>query len=151
MPARHIHLAGASGKGVTILGRALAGRLGCDRLGTDDVYRMATVPPDRVRREEGERLALLAGPLDRSEGCLVWWGISLACRFDLVVLLRVPTEERLARPRQGEPERLGDALDQGGVLSERHRAPLAWAWGHDEGSSRKRRLASRAAPLSGLG
>ena len=156
MPARRLHLTGASGAGVTTLGHAVAERLGYDYLDTDDFYWEPTDPPYRVKRETGERLALLADHLDRSEGwvlggSLAWWGTPLASRFDLVVFLYVPAEERLRRLQQRERERFGDALDPGGAMHEQHQAFLAWAEGYDTGARSRRSLASHAAWLTELG
>ena len=45
MPTRRIHIMGASGAGVTTLGRALADTLGLPHHDTDDYYWRPTDPP----------------------------------------------------------------------------------------------------------
>lgn len=45
MKSRRIHLMGASGSGVTTIGRALAGRLALPHHDTDDYFWLPTVRP----------------------------------------------------------------------------------------------------------
>jgi hypothetical protein len=63
-----IHVVGASGSGTTTLGRALAKRLGCRHLDTDDVFWLPSDPPFRYVRDRGERQALLGAALRRHPG-----------------------------------------------------------------------------------
>jgi adenylate kinase family enzyme len=143
MTAR-IHVFGASGSGCTTLGRALAERLGCVSLDTDDYFWLPTDPPFQQVRDRAERVALLGADLDRHEswtlsGSLSGWGDAFIPRFDLVVFLWIPTEIRLARLRERERRRFGaEALAPGGRMHEDHATFMAWAAAYDTGDASMR-------------
>jgi adenylate kinase family enzyme len=59
MKSRRIHVTGASGSGVTTLGRALADALALPHHDTDDYLWQPTTPPYRQMRETAERLRLM--------------------------------------------------------------------------------------------
>lgn len=59
MQTRRIHVMGASGAGVTTLGRALATALASPHHDTDDYYWKPTAPPYRDKRTREERLRLM--------------------------------------------------------------------------------------------
>lgn len=74
-----IHLMGASGAGVTSLGRALADALAVSHHDTDDYFWRPTTPPYREIREVADRLRLMREVfLDRADwvlsGDLQGWG-----------------------------------------------------------------------------
>jgi adenylate kinase family enzyme len=133
-----VHLVGASGSGTTTLGRALAGRLGCAHLDTDDFFWLPSEPPFQRIRERAERQALLGAALARNpgwvlSGSLCDWGDVFIPLFELVGFLWVAPAERLARLRARERARYGAAVEPGGPLHERCEQFLAWAAGYDEG------------------
>lgn len=155
MSARHVHLTGASGSGVSTLGQTVAECLGYDCFDTDDFYWLPTDPPYHTRYEATERLQLLSESLDGSErwvlgGSLMGWGDPLTSRFDLVVFLYLPSEERMTRLRRRERERFGSALDPGGAMHEHHRWFMDWAGDYDNGKQRGRSLAGHNAWLAAL-
>src|SRR3954468_18203090 len=92
MKTCRIHITGASGAGVTTLGRALADALAVSHADTDDYFWQPTDPPFQHSRDKADRLRLmhemfvgraawvLSGSLDR-------WGDPLIPQFDLVVFL----------------------------------------------------------------
>ena len=59
MKSRRIHVTGASGSGVTSLGRALAEALALPHHDTDDYLWKPTTPPYRELRDAAERLRLM--------------------------------------------------------------------------------------------
>ena len=117
---RRIHIVGASGAGVTTLGRALADVLAIPHHDTDDYFWRPTSPPYREQRDVADRLRLMGEIfLGRSDwilsGSLDDWGGPVIPLFDLVVFLHVPTEIRLRRLRDREARHFGgDALAPGG-------------------------------------
>ncbi len=139
----HILVLGASGSGTTTLGSALARRLGCEHLDTDDFFWLPTSPPYQHQRDPAQRLDLLLRCLQDAPGAvvsgsLVGWGDAVEDHFDLIVFLHVPTEVRLERLRQRETQRFG-APDP---------AFLQWACEYDHGPPVGRSLAIHRAWLA---
>jgi len=135
---RRIHLVGASGSGTTTLGRALATRLDCPHLDTDDYFWLPSEPPFQHVRPRDERQARLGASLQATagwvlSGSLCGWGDVFIPLFELVVFLWVPPPVRLARLRARERQRYGAAVEPGGPLHARFEAFMAWAAGYDEG------------------
>ena len=138
MPPR-LHITGASGSGVSTLGAALAARLGCAHLDTDDFYWTPTDPPFQASRPIPERLRLLRAAFDAGtegwvlSGSLDGWGDTLIALFDRVVFISAPTEVRLARLVERERRRLGVAVEPGGTRHAQHLDFLAYAAAYDSG------------------
>ncbi len=111
---------GASGAGITTLGRALADALAIPHHETDDYYWCPTAPPYREKRSVADRLRLMEelflGRLDWVlSGSLESWGDSIVPLLDLVVFLSAPVEVRLMRLRDREARHFGaDAVSPGG-------------------------------------
>jgi adenylate kinase family enzyme len=133
-----VHIVGASGSGTTTLGLALAGRLDCPHLDTDDFFWLPSDPPFQHIRERSARQALLGGELARHRGwvlsgSLCGWGDVFVPGFQLVVFLWVPPPVRLARLRARERTRYGAAIEPGAPLHDRYERFIAWAASYDEG------------------
>jgi adenylate kinase family enzyme len=151
-----IHLTGASGSGTTTLGAVLAQALSLPHLDTDDFYWLPTDPPFSRKRPMPERLECLLAALDAAphgfvlSGSCCGWGDPLRARFDHVVWLGLPAEERLDRLERRERARFGAAaLAPGGAMHEPHREFMAWAARYDEGGLEVRSHARHAAWLEG--
>ena len=147
---------GASGAGVTSLGRALADALAIPHHDTDDYFWMPTAPPYREMREVPERLRLmrkmfLDGPYWVLSGSLDGWGDPIIPYIDLVAFMYVPTEVRLARLRAREMRRYGsDAVAAGGAMHRDVEEFIEWASHYDDGSRDGRNLARHQAWLAKL-
>jgi adenylate kinase family enzyme len=125
-----VHIMGASGAGVTTLGRALADALALSHHDVDDYYWLPTNPPYREKRTVADRFRLMREVfLDREgwilSGSLDGWGASVVPFFggvsrhypffDAVVFVCAPTEVRLKRLRDREARHFGaDAASPGG-------------------------------------
>jgi adenylate kinase family enzyme len=137
---------GASGAGVSSLGRALAEYLALPHHDTDDYYWRPTAPPYRRKREVADRLRLMREIfLDRADwvlsGSLDGWGDSIIPLFDLVVFVSAPTEVRLRRLRDREARHFGaDAIARGGWRHGETEEFIAWASHYDDGSREGRSL-----------
>ena len=134
MSTRRIHVTGASGAGVTTLGRALADALSVPHHDTDDYYWLPTTRPYTQTRDVAERLRLMREMfIDRPawvlSGSLDQWGGPVIDLFDLVVFLYVPTDIRLRRLREREVLR--------GLMDEDF---LEWASHYDDGTREGRSL-----------
>lgn len=139
-----IHILGASGTGTTTLGAALAARLGCPHLDTDDFFWLPSDPPYSHQRQVPERIALLepllAAPAWVLSGSLCGWGDVFIPLFVRVVFLALPQDERMARLGRREQERYGDKIAPGGVMHENHTAFMAWAARYDDAGLEQRSL-----------
>jgi adenylate kinase family enzyme len=138
MPDR-ICITGASGCGVTTLGRVLAARLGAVHIDTDDHYWVETDPPYREKRGVPERLSRIDAEQSRTgrwvlSGTLEGWAEGATDGADLIVFLDVPTLIRIARLRAREAARFGDSLLPGGAMHETHRKFIAWAAHYEDGT-----------------
>jgi adenylate kinase family enzyme len=154
---RIVHITGGSGVGTTTLGGALAARLGCQHLDTDDFYWMPTDPPYRQKRPPPQRIALLEADVTAAgdagcvlSGSLDGWGDPLIPRFRLVVFLRAPTDIRVARLRMREAQRFGAAIEPGGLRRDESQAFIAWAAGYETGALQGRSLRRHEAWLADL-
>jgi adenylate kinase family enzyme len=154
MKSRRIHIMGASGAGVTSLGRALADTLAIPHHDTDDYFWQPTTPPYRDKREVPERLRLMREVfLPRADwvlsGSLESWGDAIIPYFDLVVFLTTPTEIRPRRLRARETAHFGaDAVAPGGWRHEETEEFIAWASHYDDGDREGRSLAKHQAWLA---
>jgi len=155
MKSCRIHIMGASGSGVTSLGRALADSLAIPHHDTDDYFWQPTIPPYREMREASERLKLMREMfLPRADwvlsGSLNGWGDTLIADFDLVVFLVTPREIRLQRLRAREATHFGaEAVAPGGSHHQETKEFIAWASGYEEGQV-SRTLAKHQAWLAEL-
>ncbi|MEO8559598.1 MAG: AAA family ATPase [Rhodospirillales bacterium] len=153
--AGRIHITGPSGSGTTTLGQALARRWSCLHLDSDDFLWEPTDPPYQTMRARDERVSLLQAAIGEAKawtlsGSLCGWGDGMIPRFDLVVFLTVPTEERLGRLARRESARFGAAIAPGGVMHDSHIEFLIWAGSYDDGAATQRSRALHEAWLARL-
>lgn len=156
MKSRRIHLMGASGSGVTTLGRALADRLALPHHDSDDYFWLPTAPPYQTTRPAAERLRLMREMfLPRLDwvlsGTVTGWGDELVPFFDLVVYVTTLRDIRLMRLRAREAAHFGaDAVAPGGWRHEETEAFVEWASHYEAGDREGRSLAKHEAWLAGL-
>ncbi len=156
MALARIHITGASGAGVTTLGRALASRLAFPHHDSDDYFWLPTDPPYRDPRPREDRLRLahemFVGRRDWVlSGSMDGWGDSLMPLLDLVVFLHATTAVRLARLRERETRHFGaDACAPGAWRHEETEDFLDWASHYEDGTREGRSLAKHEAWLARL-
>jgi len=156
MKTRRIHVTGASGAGVTSLGRALADALAISHHDADDYFWRPTNPPYLEMRDVADRLRLMREVfLDRADwvlsGSLDGWGDPIIPYFDAVVFLYVPTTIRLQRLREREARRFGaEAVAPGGSQHQQAEAFIEWTSHYDDGTREGRHLARHQAWLATL-
>jgi adenylate kinase family enzyme len=156
MKSCRIHMPGASGSGVTSLGRALGNALALPHHDTDDYLWVPTIPPYRELRPAADRLRLMREMfLPRADwvlsGALDGWGDELIPLFDLVVFLKTPQALRLQRLREREATHFGErAVDPGGWRHEESQSFIEWASHYEDGSREGRSLATHEAWLAAL-
>lgn len=155
---RRLYILGASGSGVSTLGRRLGEALGLETFDVDDYYWLPTDPPFQHKRPIEDRLALLhvdlVGPGWVLSGSLDGWGDAVADKATHVVFLDTDTATRLARLRAREAARFGARIAPGGDMEIHHEAFVAWAAAYDQGTQSGRNrprheawLARRVAPV----
>jgi adenylate kinase family enzyme len=151
-----IHITGASGAGVTSLGRAVATALAIPHHDTDDYLWQPTTPPFQKIRERADRLRLMNEMfLPRAEwalsGSLAGWGDAIIPAFDLVVFVTTPKEIRLQRLRAREATRYGaDAVASGGWRHKETEEFIEWASQYEDGDLASRSLEKHEAWLAKL-
>jgi adenylate kinase family enzyme len=156
MKTCRVHITGASGAGVTSLGRAVAEAIAISHHDTDDYFWRPTNPPYREMREVVDRLRLMREVfLDRSDwvlsGSLDGWGDPVIPFLDSVIFLYVPTAIRLQRLRAREARRFGaDAVAPGGSMHRQAEEFIEWASHYDDCSREGRNLARHQAWLATL-
>jgi adenylate kinase family enzyme len=156
MKSRRIHLMGASGSGVTTLGRALAGRLALPHHDSDDYFWLPTAPPYQTTRPAADRLRLmreifLPRPDWLLSGTVTGWGDELIPLFDLVIYVTTPREIRLRRLRAREATHFGaDAVAPGGWRHDETESFIEWASHYEAGDREGRSFAKHEAWLAGL-
>jgi adenylate kinase family enzyme len=156
MNSCRIHITGASGAGVTSLGRAVANALAIPHHDTDDYLWQPATPPFQKVRERADRLRLMQEMfLPRAEwalsGSLAGWGDAIIPAFDLVVFLATPREIRLQRLRAREAMRYGaDAVAPGGWRHKETEEFIAWASHYEDGDLASRSLSKHEAWLAAL-
>jgi adenylate kinase family enzyme len=156
MKGCRIHIMGASGAGVSTLGRALAGALALPHHDTDDYFWLPTEPPYRTARERADRLRLMheifvprAGWV--LSGSLNGWGDPLIPHFDLVVFLTTARDIRLRRLRTREQARFGtEAVASGGWRHAETEQFIEWASRYEDGEQVSRNLITHQAWLASL-
>lgn len=156
MTTRRLHITGASGAGVTTLGRALADATALPHHDTDDYFWLPTEPPYRLKRPVADRIRLMHEMfLARAgwilSGSLVSWAAEIEPCFDGVIYVSAPTAVRLTRLRAREDLRYGPgSTAAGGSHHDEAKAFFEWAANYDDPSFDGRSRASHEAWLATL-
>jgi adenylate kinase family enzyme len=134
-----LHVLGASGSGVTTLGKALADRLNIPYFDADEFYWEKSYPPFTVKRNQGERNLKLETQLNESKDCVLGgsvmnWDDALFSKFDLIIFLYIPKEIRIHRLRKRELERHGEVIYQDAEWNKRFEDFISWAADYDDNS-----------------
>jgi len=131
-----LHIFGASGSGVTTLGRSLGQKLGIAYFDSDDYFWLKSEPPFTMKRDPQERNLMLSRDLAAAGhwilgGSVFRWGDGLLPDFDLVVFLYLPPEVRMDRLKKRERERYGDLIFTDEQRAAQHQGFIDWAAGYD--------------------
>lgn len=131
-----IHVTGASGAGVSTLGRALAAALGVPAIDTDDAYWAPTDPPFTAKRPISARRAWIVAAQGAGgwvvAGSLSGWGDRVIASADLIAFVTAPTALRIARLRARERATFGARIAAGGDMAHIHEDFIAWAKRYDD-------------------
>lgn len=150
-----IHVLGASGAGVSTLGRAIGERFGHVHLDADDFFWLPTDPPFTQKREASERVRLINEAVEGCEryiisGSMCGWGDVFIPRLELCILVETPTNKRIERLKRREHFRFGERIEQDGDMHTEHIKFLDWAARYDTGDENIRSRVLHDKWLSGV-
>ncbi|MCP1300340.1 AAA family ATPase [Chryseobacterium sp. S0630] len=131
-----IHIFGASGSGVTTLGKALSGELNIEYFDSDDFFWLTTQYPFTERQNPKIRNTSVSEKLHTTEnwifgGSIIHWGENVFPEFDLIIFLYLPSELRMERLRKREYERYGDELITHPERAKKYQEFMDWAKDYD--------------------
>ncbi|BFO66750.1 AAA family ATPase [Chryseobacterium sp. KCF3-3] len=131
-----IHIFGASGSGVTTLGKALSGELNIEYFDSDDFFWLTTQHPFTERQNPEIRNTSVSEKLHTTEnwifgGSIIHWGENVFPEFDLIIFLYLPSELRMERLRKREYERYGDELITHLERAKKYQEFMDWAKDYD--------------------
>ena len=131
-----IHIFGASGSGVTTLGKALSEKLHIEYFDSDDFFWLKTQHPFTQRQHPQVRNTMVSEKLHTTDnwifgGSIIHWGENVFPPFDLIIFLYLPSELRMERLRKRELERYGDAIITHPEKSKKFQEFMDWAKDYD--------------------
>ncbi|MGN7709575.1 AAA family ATPase [Chryseobacterium sp. D764] len=131
-----IHIFGASGSGVTTLGKALSEELNLEYFDSDDFFWLTTSNPFTERQNPEIRNAAVSDKLHSTDswifgGSIIHWGENVFPAFDLIIFLYLPPEVRLDRLRKREYERYGEEIITHPERAEKFQEFMDWAKDYD--------------------
>ncbi|EJL74307.1 AAA family ATPase [Chryseobacterium populi] len=132
-----IHIFGASGSGVTTLGKTLSEKLNIEYFDSDDFFWLRTKVPFTKRQAPEIRNTTLSQKLTTTNswilgGSVIHWGENIFPEFDLVIFLYLPQDIRLERLKKREIERYGDEITLNPERQEMFEKFIKWARDYDE-------------------
>ncbi len=148
-----LHIFGASGSGVTTLGKSLSEELNLTYFDSDDYFWEKSNPPFTIRRDPEIRNKLISEELLKEKnwilgGSIINWGDDCFPPFDLVVFLWTPPGVRLSRLKQRELKRYGDVIYTDAERNKQFKEFIDWAEGYDSNIASGRTLAAHEAWLN---
>lgn len=141
----HINIFGASGSGVTTLGKTLSERLDYPYFDSDHYFWLPSDPPFTDRRPPEERNAMINSEMAGNEnwilgGSVINWNNNW--QFGLSVFLYIPPAIRIRRLQQRELERYGDIIYTDRERNKLYNEFIDWACSYDELITNSRSLHS---------
>jgi adenylate kinase family enzyme len=137
-----INIIGASGAGVTTLGRALANATGYAYIDSDDYYwdNSTSADPFTIKRPLDIRNQLMLDDLRSHRnwilgGPVMGWKLKDELTFDLVVFLHVPPHIRMTRLKKREFERYGDIIYTDAERNRQFVEFMNWTAGYDDNTA----------------
>ncbi|UEQ76253.1 adenylate kinase [Chryseobacterium arthrosphaerae] len=135
-----IHIFGASGSGVTTLGKALSEQLNIEYFDSDDFFWLKTEVPFTEKQNPEIRNTTVSDILHTTDswifgGSIIHWGENIFPPFDLVIFLYLPLQMRMERLRKREFERYGEEITVNPERAVKSEEFLEWAkdYDHDTG------------------
>lgn len=150
-----IHITGASGCGVSTLGKNLSEQLGIKVFDADDYFWVKTDPPFVEQVPPDVRMQNLHDDLKKHEkwilsGSAMSWSRAFQHDFTHVIFLQAPTEIRIARLIERERGLWGTRINPGNDMHKGHVEFIEWAAQYDIGDMGGRSLMKHEAWLKNL-
>jgi len=151
-----IHIFGASGSGVTTLGKALSEKIGIEYIDSDDFFWLTTHIPFTEKQNPEIRNYTLSEKLHTTRnwifgGSIIHWGDDVFPPFDLIVFLYLPPEIRMERLRKREYERYGEEIITNPERAQKFHEFMDWAKDYDHNTGiANRTLKAHLEWLSGI-
>jgi adenylate kinase family enzyme len=107
-----INILGASGSGVTTLGLSLSKSLDITYLDSDDYFWEKSEEPFTIRKNKNQRNELIKNKISELDnfiigGSIIDWGEKVFPKFDLIIFLWIPNENRIERLKKREINKYG--------------------------------------------
>lgn len=139
-----IHILGASGSGVTTLGKRLATHWNIPYFDSDTFFWEQTPIPFSVRKDPRCRDEELLSHLRGEEhwvlgGSVIQWNQAIHALFEAIVFLYIPQALRLQRLKVREWQRHGHRLKTDPFWKNKFEAFMRWAKDYDEDTGIARR------------
>lgn len=131
-----IHIFGASGSGVTTLGKALSEKLNIEYFDSDDFFWLKTHTPFTERQNPEIRNTLVSDKLHTAKnwifgGSIIHWGENIFPAFDLIIFLYLPPKIRMERLKNRELERYGNEIITNPERARKFQEFMDWANDYD--------------------
>lgn len=131
-----LHIFGASGSGVTTLGKYLADKLGLKYFDSDNYFWLKTNTPFTNKRDSNDRNKLIAKDISEVKnwvlgGSVIHWGDNLFPDFDMIIFLYLPNKIRIERLKKRELERYGDIIYTNEERAKQFNSFIDWATDYD--------------------
>ena len=131
-----IHIFGASGSGVTTLGKALSAELTIEYFDSDDFFWLKTPIPFTEKQNPETRNTIVSQQLHATDswifgGSMIHWGENIFPAFDLIIFLYLPPKIRLERLKKREYERYGDEIIHHPERAQKFQEFINWAEDYD--------------------
>lgn len=137
-----IHIFGASGSGVSTLGKKLKS-YGYTQIDVDDYYWLPTNPPFTTKRPIPDRIKMINDDILKFgkvviTGSLCGWGDPLIPSFDLAIRTKLDHDTRMERIKERETKRYGDRILPNGDMHKSSCEFINWASNYDTGDTSTR-------------
>lgn len=140
-----LHIFGASGAGVSTLGKILSKETNIPNYDFDDYYWEQTNPPFTTKREYSKRYSMLQGDIRDKYSYIIsgHYGVEyteLDANLTHAIFVYASCEMRIQRLQQRERLHFGDRIDKGGDMHQGYLEFMDWAKGYDASNKEGRNL-----------
>ena len=132
-----LNILGASGTGVTTLGKRLSSELNITYFDSDDFFWENSKIPYSVKQNPKNRDKNILEKLNETEkwilgGSVINWSSEIHNQFDTIIFLHIPQKVRLERLRIREYERYGEIIKTDSFWKNRYDNFIKWAKDYDD-------------------